>query len=119
MPAFSDLEVGEKNKKEILIENILCKKKKGLSLPKINLQVSVEGSRRLNVAQRVDKAVYVSGNLATGFKPSHGGKLLPNSKGSVRVEQQTNGGHADLGSIGNVSSQTDQQRMNLILMLIN
>jgi len=68
----------------------------------------------LNVAQRVDQAVDVSGNLTAGLKPGNGGKLLPNGEGSVGMEQQTDGGHADLGPFGNVSGQTDQQRMDLI-----
>jgi len=69
----------------------------------------------LNVAQRVDQTMDVSADLATGLEPGHGGKLLPNGDGSVGVEQQTDGGHADFGPLGNVSGQANQERMDLIL----
>lgn len=63
----------------------------------------MEGSGGLNFAQRVDEAVDVSVNLTVWMEPGDGGKLLPNGERSVGREEQTDGGHADLGSLGNVS----------------
>jgi hypothetical protein len=53
------------------------------------------------------------GHLAAGLEPSVGGKLLPKRLRSVGHEEETQGGHANLGALADIGSQTGQDGMDL------